>query len=84
MRYSRLAGFYTVQQIADLLGMSIQKLVEKCEQFGIKPRIVSSTNDLDRFCVTRGFCRSDVRKLRKALRQESQGSRKAGDSHREG
>lgn len=78
INYGQLAGFYTVQQVADLLCMSMQKLVEKCEQLGIKPRIMSFTNDHDRFCCTRGFYRSDIRKLRKALHQESQGNKKAG------
>ena len=34
--YNRLAGFYTVQQVAGLLGLSMQNLIKKGQQYNIR------------------------------------------------
>ena len=34
--YNKLAGYYTIQQVADMLHLSMQELVDKCDQYGIR------------------------------------------------
>ena len=36
LNYKELVGFYTAQSVADLLCLSMQELVEKCEQYSIR------------------------------------------------
>jgi len=73
--YGTLAEFYTVQQLADLLGMKKPELKENCEAYDIKPR----KNEIGDY----GFVRYDVRKLHNALYHESRGSTRDGSAHRE-
>lgn len=75
INYKELDEFYTVQQLANLLGISKQELKEKCEQYGIKPR----RNEIGDY----GFVRYDVRRLHNALYHESRGGRKESAHHRE-
>lgn len=34
--YTRLAEFYTFPQVADMLHLSTQELVDKCKEYGIR------------------------------------------------
>ena len=34
--YNQLAGFYTVQQVAGMLGLSMQNLIKKGQQYNIR------------------------------------------------
>ena len=34
--YNKLAGYYTIQQVVDMLHLSMQELVDKCDQYGIR------------------------------------------------
>lgn len=36
LNYKELNGYYTVQSIADMLHLSMQELVDKCNQYGIR------------------------------------------------
>lgn len=75
INYKELDEFYTVGQLADLLGISKQELKQACEQYGIKLR----RNEIGDY----GFVRFDVRKLHNALYHESRGSKKDGGYQRE-
>lgn len=71
INYKDLDEFYTIGQLADLLGITKQELKASCEQYAIKPR----RNEIGDY----GFVRFDVRKLHNALYHESRGGKK--DSH---
>ncbi len=75
INYKDLDEFYTVSQLANLLGISKQVLKEKCEQYDIKPR----KNEVGEY----GFVRFDVRKLHNTLYHESRGGKKEGGYHKE-
>ena len=55
INYKELDEFYTVGQLAGLLGITKQELKASCEQYGIKPR----RNEIGDY----GFVRFDVRKM---------------------
>ena len=67
INYKELDEFYTVGQLAGLLGIT--------KQYGIKPR----RNEIGDY----GFVRFDVRKLHNALYHESRGGKKEGSHQRE-
>lgn len=70
--YKKLKEFYTVDELADLLGLDKTTLKEKCEKYGIRPR----RNEIGDW----GLTRYDVRKLHNALYYEDRPSgRKAED-----
>lgn len=73
--YKDLDEFYTVQQLAALLGITKQELKNACEQYDIKPR----RNEIGDY----GFVRFDVRKLHNTLYHESRGGKKDGSRQRE-
>lgn len=73
--YKDLDEFYTVQQLAALLGITKQELKNTCEQYDIKPR----RNEIGDY----GFVRFDVRKLHNTLYHESRGGKKDGSRQRE-
>lgn len=75
INYKELDEFYTVGQLAGLLGITKQELKASCEQYGIKPR----RNEIGDY----GFVRFDVRKLHNALYHESRGGKKEGSHQRE-
>ena len=75
INYNELDEFYTVQQLATLLGISKQELREKCEEYGIIPR----RNEVNEY----GFVRYDVRRLHNFLYYESRGGKKDGSYHKE-
>lgn len=75
INYKELDEFYTIPQLAKLLGISKQELKEKCEQYDIRPR----RNEIG----DHGFVRFDVRKLHNALYHESRGNRKGSGYHSE-
>lgn len=75
INYKELDEFYTIPQLAKLLGLSKQELKEKCEQYDIRPR----RNEIG----DHGFVRFDVRKLHNALYHESRGNRKGNGYHSE-
>lgn len=68
--YNKLDEFYTIPQLAKLLGISKQELKARCEQYGIKPR----QNEIGDY----GFVRYDVRKLHNKLYHECRGNGKDG------
>lgn len=75
INYKELDEFYTVGQLAGLLGITKQALKASCEQYGIKPR----RNEIGDY----GFVRFDVRKLHNALYHESRGGKKEGSQQKE-
>ena len=75
INYKELDEFYTVSQLANLLGISKEELKEKCEKYDIKPR----RNEIGDY----GFVRYDVRKLHNALYHESRGGKKDSGHQRE-
>jgi len=75
INYQDLDEFYTIPQLAKLLGISKQELKAKCEQYGIQPR----RNEIGEY----GFVRFDVRKLHNALYHESRGNKRENSAHRE-
>ena len=75
INYNELDEFYTVQQLAKLLGITKQELKMKCEQYDIEPR----RNEIGDY----GFVRFDVRKLHNALYHESRSKKKDGSYHKE-
>lgn len=75
INYAELEEFYTIPQLANLLGISKQELKQACEKYDIKPR----RNEIGDY----GFVRFDVRKLHNALYHESRGGKKGGDRQRE-
>jgi len=75
INYKELDEFYTVPQLAGLLGISKQELKEQCEKYGIKPR----RNEIGDY----GFVRFDVRKLHNALYHESRGGKRDQGRQRE-
>lgn len=36
LNYEELSGYYTIQQVVDMLHLSMQELVDKCDQYGIR------------------------------------------------
>jgi len=63
--YKELSGYYTVQNVANMLGISTQKLVDKCDQYGIQLQIGESG--------VYGLNGSAIKKLHYRLYHESRG-----------
>ena len=73
--YKELKEFYTVDELAQLIGLDKATLKEKCSQYRIKPR----RNEIGDW----GFVKYDVRKLHNALYYESRGNKNDGSYQRE-